>query len=186
MSIAMKVYLWLRKNVMGIDDRSQLEIAVENGLTIGKNVAIMGEVILDPGHCWLIEIGDNVTIAPRAHILAHDASTKRELGYTKIGRVTIGNHVFIGAGVIVLPNVHIGNHVVIGAGSVVSHDIPDNSLAAGNPAKVIGTYEAYMEKNRQWMEEKPIFDASYKIGNITPEKRDEMKKRLQDSIGYIV
>lgn len=85
-----------------------------------------------------------------------------------------------------MPNVHIGNHVVIGAGSVVTHDIPDNSLAAGNPAKVIGTYEAYMEKNRQWMEAKPIFDASYMIGNITPEKRDEMKKRLQDSIGYIV
>ena len=98
MSIAMKVYLWLRKNVMGIDDRSQLEIAIENGLTIGKNVAVMGEVILDPGHCRLIEIGDNVTIAPRVHILAHDASTKRELGYTKIGRVTIGNNVFIGAG----------------------------------------------------------------------------------------
>lgn len=85
-----------------------------------------------------------------------------------------------------MPNVHIGNHVVIGAGSVVIHDIPDNSLAAGNPAKVIGTYEAYMEKNRQWMEENPIFDASYKIGNITLEKRDELKKRLQDSIGYIV
>lgn len=186
MSIVMKMYLWLRKNVLGIDDRSQLEIAIENGLTIGKNVAIMGEVILDPGHCWLIEIGDNVTIAPRVHILAHDASTKRELGYTKIGRVTIGNNVFIGAGGVILPNVHIGNHVVIGAGSVVTHDIPDNSLAVGNPAKVIGTYEAYMEKNRQWMEEKPLFDASYMIGNITPEKRDEMKKRLQDGIGYIV
>lgn len=186
MSIAMKVYLWLRKNVLGIDDRSQLEIAVANGLNIGKNVAIMGEVILDPGHCWLIEIGDDVTIAPRVHILAHDASTKRELGYTKIGRVTIGNHVFIGAGGVILPNVHIGNQVVIGAGSVVTHDIPDNSLAVGNPAKVIGTYEEYMEKNRQWMEEKPLFDASYQIGNITPEKQDEMKKHLQDGIGYVV
>lgn len=98
MSIAMKAYLWLRKNVLGIDDRTQSEIAIENGLAIGKNAAIMGEVILDPGHCWLIEIGDNVTIAPRVHILAHDASTRREHGYAKIGRVTIGNNVFIGAG----------------------------------------------------------------------------------------
>lgn len=186
MSITMKAYLWFRKNVLGIDDRSQLEIAFKNGLTIGKNVTIMDEVIVDPGHCWLIEIGDNVTIAPRVHILAHDASTKRELGYTKIGRVTIGNHVFTGAGGIILPNVHIGNHVVIGAGSVVTHDVPDNSLAVGNPAKVIGTYEEYMEKNHRLMEENPLFDVSYTIENITPYKRDEIKTRLKDSIGYVV
>lgn len=49
-------------------------------------------------------------------ILAHDASTKRYLGYTKIGRVLIGNNVFVGAGTIILPSVAIGNNVIIGAG----------------------------------------------------------------------
>lgn len=82
---------------LGIDPRSQLQIAIDNGLKIGKNCEIKGEVIIDPGHCWLIEIGDNVTIAPRCHILAHDASTKRFLGHTVVGRVVIGNNVFIGA-----------------------------------------------------------------------------------------
>ena len=78
----MKVYLWFRKNILKIDDRSQLEIAIENGLKIGKNHNIQDQVIFDWSHCWLIEIGDNVTIAPRTYILCHDASTKNALDYT--------------------------------------------------------------------------------------------------------
>lgn len=85
-----KTYLairsFIRHRILHIDDRSQLEIAVANGLKIGKDCHVMGECIIDPGHCWLIEIGDRVTLAPRVHILAHDASTKRPLGYTALGR----------------------------------------------------------------------------------------------------
>ena len=76
MNVLREIYMWARKHLLKIDDRSQLEIAIENGLVIGENVAIMGETIIDPGHCWLIEIQDNVTIAPRVHILAHYASIK--------------------------------------------------------------------------------------------------------------
>lgn len=63
------------------------------------------------------------------------------LGNAKHGRnglvPTIGNHVSLGANVSILGNVKIGDNVVIGAGSVVVKDIPDNCIAAGNPAKVI-------------------------------------------------
>lgn len=59
------------------------------------------------------------------------------IGATEKGRPIIGNNVQLGAGVIVIGNVHIGNNVTIGAGSVVVKDIPDNCVAAGNPAKVI-------------------------------------------------
>ena len=79
----MKIYLWIRKNLLGIDDRSQIEIAIENGLIIGENANIQDGVILDWSHCWLIEIGNNVTLAPRVHILAHDASTKKRVGLYK-------------------------------------------------------------------------------------------------------
>ena len=127
----MKVYLWFRKNILKIDDRSQLEIAIENGLKIGKNHNIQDQVIFDWSHCWLIEIGDNVTIAPRVYILCHDASTKNTLGYTKIGRVRIGNNVFIGANTTILPGVTIGDNVIIGANGVVTKDIPENSVAIG-------------------------------------------------------
>lgn len=58
---------------------------VKKGLTIGENVFINFGCIIDESFCWLITIGDNVTLAPNVHILAHDASTKKSLGYTKMG-----------------------------------------------------------------------------------------------------
>ena len=52
--------------------------------------------------------------------------------------VCIGNNVWIGEGVCVMPGVTIGDNVIIGANAVVTHDVPDNSIAVGIPAKVIG------------------------------------------------
>lgn len=80
-----KIGLWVRKNIFGVDIRSSLQVAIDNGLTIGKNPNIQDGVRLDPSHCWLISIGDCVTLAPNVVVLAHDASTKRKIGYTKIG-----------------------------------------------------------------------------------------------------
>ena len=87
----------------------------------------------------------------------HDASINKELNFVKIGKITIGNNVFVGAGSIILPNVSIENNVIIGAGSVVSKNIPDDVVAVGNPIRVIGTYDAYMDKYRRWIQEKPCF-----------------------------
>ena len=186
MNILITIYKYIRKYLFKIDDRSQLEIAIENGLKIGKECHVMGECIIDPGHCWLIEIGDRVTLAPRVHILAHDASTKRILGYTLIGRVTIGNDVFVGAGSIILPNVKIGSRVIIGAGSVVTRDIPDNSVAVGNPAKVIGTFDDYERKRKEkFSDADSIFDESYTIHQITEAKKEEMKEKLSHGTGFV-
>lgn len=91
-------------------------------------------------------------------VLAHDASTKKELGYSKIGCVDIGSNVFIGYGCIILPNVHIGNKVIIGAGTIISKDIPDNVVVVGNPNRVICTYDEYMEKNKQKIENFNVSD----------------------------
>lgn len=182
----LSLYLWIRKHLLKIDDRSQLEIAIANGLQIGKNCHILGECIIDPGHCWLISIGDNVTLAPRVHVLAHDASTKRILGYTLIGRVTIGNNVFIGAGSIILPNVKIGNNVIIGAGSVVSRSIPDNCVALGSPARIICRYEEFVEKKKKLFSKSPHYSGEYVIGNITEEKKKQMIEELSDKIGFVI
>lgn len=162
------------------------EKLISMGMTVGKNFNRLHGVILDPGHCWLITIGDNVTMAPRVHILCHDASTKQHLGYTKIGRVTIGDNVFIGAESVVLPGVTIGSNVIIGANSTMTHDIPENSVAVGSPARVICTLEEYLNKERSRMTSAPCYGEEYTLRqNVSMEKRMEQKADLEGKIGYI-
>lgn len=181
-NIYLSIRSFIRHHILHIDDRSQLEIAISNGLRIGADHNIQDGCIIDPGHCWLIEIGDRVTFAPRVHVLAHDASTKRLLGYTRLGEVSIGNDVFVGAGTIILPNVNIGNNVVIGAGSVVTHDVPSGSVAVGNPARVIGTIDDYIKKRQEQMYKTSCYDYSYTIGgNVTSEKKDKMIRSIKEN-----
>lgn len=94
-------------------------------------------VILDANK---VEFGDNVFIAPNCgfytagHPLDYETRNKG-LEYAK--PIKVGNNVWIGGNVVVLPGVTIGDNVVIGAGSVVVKDIPSNSVAVGNPCRVI-------------------------------------------------
>ena len=164
------------------------EKLVKMGLKVGKNFKRLNGVILDPSHCWLIEIGDNVTMAPRVHILCHDASTKQHLGYTKLGRVTVGDNVFIGAESVVLPGVTIGSNVIIGANSTVTHDIPENSVAVGSPARVICTLDEYLEKEKARMASAPVYGEEHTLGGgVTEENKARQKNDLADGkIGYIV
>lgn len=160
---------------------------IKRGLKVGKNFSRQPGCIIDESHCWLITIGDNVGFAPNVHILAHDASTKRFLGYTKVGRVTFGNNIHVGTGTIVLPNVRIGNNVIIGAGSVVTKDIPDNSVVVGHPAMVISNIEDFTKKNNSLMEQRPVYEKSWTInGGITEERKEQMKKDLESGIGFII
>lgn len=162
------------------------EKLISMGMKVGKNFGRLNGVILDPSHCWLIEIGDNVTLAPRVHILCHDASTKQFLNYTKIGKVKIGDNVFIGAESVVLPNVRIGDNVIIGANSTVTKDIPDGVVAAGNPAKVICGIDEYLERHKKNMEEVPVYGEDYTLrGNLTVEKKVQMIQDLENTIGYV-
>ena len=166
---------------------SILDLLLSRGLIIGKNFSMQDEVIIDPSHCWHIKIGDDVTLAPRVYILAHDASTKRALGYTKIAKVEIGDRVFVGAGSIILPGVTIGDDVVVGAGSIVSSDIPSNSLVVGSPAKVVDSCSNYLEKRAKEMDKSPIFSAKYTIGQgVSKELQHQMNEKMIDKIGYIV
>lgn len=162
------------------------EKLISMGMKVGKNFNRLHGVILDPGHCWLIEIGDNVTMAPNVHVLCHDASTKAFLDYTKIGRVTIGNNVFVGAESVIMPGVTIGSNVVIGANSTVTHDVPDNTVVAGTPAKQICSLEEYLLKEQERMKIAPCYGEEYTLRrNVSMEKRMEQKEALEGKIGYI-
>lgn len=162
------------------------EKLISMGMKVGTNFNRLHGVILDPGHCWLIEIGNNVTMAPRVHILCHDASTKQFLGYTKIGRVSIGDNVFIGAESVVLPGVTVGSNVIIGANSTVTHDIPDNTVVAGSPARVICSLAEYLDKERTRMATSPCYGEEYTLRkDVSMEKRMQQKEELTGKIGYI-
>ncbi len=67
-------------------------------------------------------------------------------GLDKVGVICVGNNVFIGNNSILLPGVIIGDNYIIGAGSVVSKNVPENSVVAGNPAKVIMSFSEYADK----------------------------------------
>jgi len=150
------------------------------GASIGENVDILSSTI-DAHHLCLISIGDNVTIT-HATLLAHDASTKKELGYTKIGHINIGSNVFIGFGSIILPNVSIGNKVIVGAGTIVSHDIPENSVVAGNPAQVICSYDEYMCKHRENLGIKPVFQKT--VFESSAEEQLKISYCIKGVVGY--
>lgn len=177
----------LRKTIRIAKGGSPLDRHLKRGLKVGKNFSLLEDVILDYSHTFHIEIGDDVTLAPRVHILAHDASTKKHLGYTRIGKVTIGDRVFIGASAIILPGLVIGSDVIIGAGSVVSSDIPNGVVVAGNPAKVICTTTDYMDRKRKELKKVPCFGEEYTFSTgLTQKQMDEMNQKMAERIGYIV
>ena len=155
----------LKKILNRIRGEQSIERLVKRGLVIGENFYIQDGVYIDPAHCWHIKMGNNVTLATKVQILAHDASTKFFLGYTRVSNVTIGNNVFIGVGTIVLPGVTIGNNVLIGVGSVVSRDIPDNSVAVGNPARVIKTLDEYLNREKGRMKDNNVFGEAFTLRN---------------------
>lgn len=170
---------------LGVDYGKTVWEMQEMGMKVGKNFKA-DKPRIDVSHCWLITIGDDVVFGPNVYLLAHDASTKNHLGYTRIGKITIGNNVFIGADATIMPGVSIGNNSIIGTGSIVTKDVPENTVYAGNPAKFICTLEDYLEKNRNLMQTNPVYDYSYTLGgNITEEKKRQMSEELQGCMGYV-
>ncbi|WP_088809762.1 MULTISPECIES: DapH/DapD/GlmU-related protein [Listeria] len=99
------------------------------GMKVGDKTAIAFKVTFDLFFPEKITIGKNSVIGYQTTILTHEYLVHEY----RVGAVSIGDNVMIGAGVIILPGVQIGDRAVIGAGAVVSKDIPAGSVAFGNP-----------------------------------------------------
>lgn len=177
----------LRNLLMLLNREVPTDILVKRGMKVGKGFNRQQGCFIDPTHCYLIEIGDDVTMSIRVTLMAHDASTKKLIGYTRIGRIKIGNHVFIGANSTILPGVTIGDYAVIGSGSVVTHNIPDGVVVAGVPARQIGTIDELIIKAKAEMRiGDNVFDDSYRMGNgLNREKIMELCHAVQNKNAYI-
>lgn len=138
--------------------RKEVFGAVNGGLTLGKNVTIMYGVKFDPPHNALISIGNNVSIAPDVTFIAHDASTFKLINLSRLGEIKIGDDCFVGARSLILPGVVVGPRTIIGAGSVVAKDIPADSVAVGNPCRVVGSLDDFVRRRQQLAKECPVFD----------------------------
>ncbi len=182
-----KVFNFLRARFRKfINEEIWIEDYVKAGMKIGKNCDINPGVVFDISHCWLIEIGDNVTIAPEAYILAHDASTFRQLGYTKIGKVKIEKNVFIGARALIMPGVTIGENAIVAAGSVVTKSVEKNTVVGGNPAQVILKTDELMAKHEELMKTSKRYDISFRIHGISDAKKKQMSDDLENRNGYVI
>lgn len=119
-------------------------------IEVGENFyANHGLVVLDGGR---VTFGDNVFIAPSCgfHTAGHPIDfERRNKGLEYAYPIKVGSNVWFGAGVQVMPGVTIGDNVVIGGGSVVVKDIPSNSVAVGNPCRVVRAITDE-DKKRNW------------------------------------
>ncbi|MDF2540689.1 MAG: hypothetical protein K0S47_407 [Herbinix sp.] len=159
---------------------------IKRGMKVGKNFHRQTATKFDPAHCFLIEIGDNVTIANHVQILAHDQALRNHLGVGKLGKVVIGNNVFIGAKTIILPNVVIGDNVIIGAGSVVTKDIPENTVAVGIPAKVVSSMDCYLEGCKKELITHKMFGRTYSnAATLSQHKKEILKEACKKDYVYV-
>lgn len=118
------------------------DVIIGNGTRIG-----IGNTVIGPVH-----IGNNVMFAQNVVLsgLNHgyeDVSISPSLQKVKVNKINISDDVWIGANAVITAGVNIGKHAIIGAGSVVTKDVPDFSIAVGNPARVIKKYNF---ENKEW------------------------------------
>lgn len=136
------------------------------GVTIGKGCDIQD--INFGSEPYLIEIGNNVQITKGVKIFTHGGGwvfRKEFPDLDTFGKVIIKNNVYIGNNTLIMPGVTLGNNVIVGAGSVVTKSVPDNTVVAGNPARIISDIET-TKKNLL------LFNAGTKQMNYETKKKN--------------
>jgi acetyltransferase-like isoleucine patch superfamily enzyme len=117
------------------------------GVKIGNDVFIGTDVLMETAHPERISIGDHVIIGIRSILVAHFDAHEIDRGNENSTFITIEDDVFLGPGVIVLPNVRIGRGAVVTAGSVVTHSVPARTMVQGNPARPVARCNTPLRRN---------------------------------------
>jgi carbonic anhydrase/acetyltransferase-like protein (isoleucine patch superfamily) len=149
LSLGRKMYSSLRARLLIAVD--PVAFARKQGVEVGEGaslIGITGGTFGSEPH--LIKLGDHVRVTAGVHFVTHDGGVwvfrREDPGIQVIAGITVGNNVHIGLNATIMPNVRVGNNVVIGVGSVVTHDVPDDCVVAGVPARVICSIEEYRIK----------------------------------------
>lgn len=138
-----------------LDSKKRTKYLIKHNIfeSVGNNFFFQPRLI--PADPKLIKFHNNVVVTSGVLFITHDVTNNMLNGMKTdhfykyySGCIEVMNNVFIGSNSIILPNIRIGSNVVIGAGSVVTKDIPDNSVVAGNPARVISSFDEYINKRR--------------------------------------
>lgn len=161
-----RIYRYLYSKVCSKLNPVKFAIKIGVNFSNPNNVHIYGNIYwgTEP---WLISIGNNVHLTDGIRFETHDGGTllyRNRIPDLEITKpIVLGDDVYIGNQVIIMPGVSIGSDVIIGAGSIVTKDVPNHSVVAGVPAKHIKTTEEYLQK---------IINDSIHLGHLSGRKKD--------------
>ena len=152
------IFVNVVKKYFYIATKGSLNYAISQGLNCGKGCIVSSGTDFG-SEPFLITLHNNVRLSSNVSLITHDGSVhtlKQSEKYKSkpihgYGKIEIDDNTFIGANAIVLPGVYIGKNCIIGAGSVVTKSVPDNSVVAGVPGKIIETTEEFALKKERLM-----------------------------------
>lgn len=155
MSIFRTLYMLIKNKYVNTSNSRRVNYLKKCGAVIGVGTRLNCNTKSFGTEPFLIAIGENCLLSSNVQLITHDGGVKvlNSMNYfdgkqmDKMGKIIIGNNVYIGFGAYIMPGVQIGDNVIIGAGSIVTHDIPSNTCAVGIPAKVKCTIDDYYKKN---------------------------------------
>lgn len=147
---------------MSLFDKVYLKFFVGSGFPYAAYLKKQGRLHAQGDGCFiskaanipdphLVSIGSNVWITSGCQLLCHDASViminkMRKAHLDRVAPIVMGNDCFLGNNSVILPGITLGSQTIVGAGSVVTKDVPDDSVVAGNPARLICSLQDYAQK----------------------------------------